>query len=331
MKAIRIEGFGGPDALRLVDVPVPSASPAQIVVRVEAAGVNFIDVYHRTGLYPNPLPLVPGMEGAGVVAAVGPGVSLFREGDRVAWANVLGSYAGHVLLAADRAVAVPPGLRADTAAAAMLQGMTAHYLCTSTYPLKKGDACLVHAAAGGVGLLLVQMAKRRGARVIGTVGTEAKAVLAREAGADEIILYAQEDFLGEVKRLTGGRGVDVVYDSVGSDRREEPRLPRRSRDDGLLRQRERARAADRPAGPLAQGLALPDAPEPRALHRRPGQPRGAGGGRARGRGGRPAEGAHRPDLPARGGGRGPPRPRGAADDRQGAARPLGRKHRRRRP
>ena len=212
MKAIRIEGFGGPDALRLVDVPVPSAGPGQIVVRVEAAGVNFIDVYHRTGLYPNPLPLVPGMEGGGVVAAVGPGVSLFREGDRVAWANVLGSYAEHVLLAADRAVAVPPGLRADTAAAAMLQGMTAHYLCTSTYPLKKGDTCLVHAAAGGVGLLLVQMAKRHGARVIGTVGTEAKAVLAREAGADEVVLYTQEDFLDAVKRLTGGRGVEVVYD-----------------------------------------------------------------------------------------------------------------------
>ncbi|HYN02314.1 MAG TPA: quinone oxidoreductase [Vicinamibacteria bacterium] len=221
MKAIRIEGFGGPDALCLADVPVPSAGPGQVVVRVEAAGVNFIDVYHRTGLYPNPLPLVPGMEGAGVVTAVGPGVSLFREGDRVAWANVLGSYAEHVLLAADRAVAVPPGLRADTAAAAMLQGMTAHYLCTSTYPLKKGDTCLVHAAAGGVGLLLVQMAKRRGARVIGTVSTEAKAVLAREAGADEIILYAQEDFLEEVKRLTGGRGVDVVYDSVGKTTAEK--------------------------------------------------------------------------------------------------------------
>jgi NADPH2:quinone reductase len=221
MRAIRIEGFGGPDALRLVDVPVPSAGPGQIVVRVEAAGVNFIDVYHRTGLYPNPLPLVPGMEGAGVVAGVGPGASLFREGDRVAWANVLGSYAEHVLLAAERAVAVPPGLRADTAAAAMLQGMTAHYLCTSTFPLKQGHTCLVHAAAGGVGLLLVQMAKRRGARVIGTVGTQAKAVLAREAGADEIVLYAQEDFLEAVKRLTGGRGVDVVYDSVGKTTAEK--------------------------------------------------------------------------------------------------------------
>lgn len=221
MKAIRIEGFGGPDVLRLTDVPVPSPGHGQIVVRVLAAGVNFIDVYHRTGLYPNALPLVPGMEGAGVVAAVGQGVSLFREGDRVAWANVLGSYAAQVLLAAERAVSVPTGLPADTAAAAMLQGMTAHYLCTSTFPLAKGHTCLVHAAAGGVGLLLVQMAKRRGARVIGTVGTEAKAALAREAGADEVILYQQEDFLEAVRRLTGGRGVEVVYDSVGKTTAEK--------------------------------------------------------------------------------------------------------------
>lgn len=221
MKAIRIEGFGGPDVLRLTDVPVPSPGQGQIVVRVLAAGVNFIDVYHRTGLYPNALPLVPGMEGAGVVAAVGQGVSLFREGDRVAWANVLGSYAAQALLAAERAVSVPTGLSAETAAAAMLQGMTAHYLCTSTFPLAKGHTCLVHAAAGGVGLLLVQMAKRRGARVIGTVGTEAKAALAREAGADEVILYQQEDFLEAVRRLTGGRGVEVVYDSVGKTTAEK--------------------------------------------------------------------------------------------------------------
>ncbi len=215
MKAIQIEGFGGPDVLHLSELPVPSPGPGQIVARVEAAGVNFIDVYHRTGLYANPLPLVPGMEGAGVVTAVGPGVSLLREGTRVAWANVLGSYAEHALLPADRVVAVAPGLPARTVAAAMLQGMTAHYLCTSTFALKRGDTCLVHAAAGGVGLLLVQMAKRRGARVIGTVGTEAKAALAREAGADEVILYTQEDFLVAVLRLTGGRGVEVVYDSVG--------------------------------------------------------------------------------------------------------------------
>ena len=215
MKAIRIDGFGGPEVLRLADVPDPSPGPGQIAVRVEAAGLNFVDVYNRTGLYPNPLPFVPGMEGAGVVAEVGPGVAAWREGDRVAWTGILGSYAGRVLLPADRAVAVPLGMSTDTAAALMLQGLTAHYLCTSTYPLKKGDTCLVHAAAGGVGLLLVQMAKRRGARVIGTVGTEAKAALAREAGADEVVLYTREDFLEAVKRLTGGRGVDVVYDSVG--------------------------------------------------------------------------------------------------------------------
>ena len=221
MKAIRIEGFGGPDVLRLAELPVPSPGPGQIVARVEAAGVNFIDIYHRTGLYPNPLPLVPGMEGAGVVAAVGPGVSLFREGDRVAWANGLGSYAERVLFPADRAVAVPSGIGTDTAAALMLQGMTAHYLCTSTFPLATGHTCLVHAAAGGVGLLLVQMAKRRGARVIGTVGTEAKAALARGAGADDVVLYRQEDFLEAVRRLTGGRGVDVVYDSVGKTTAEK--------------------------------------------------------------------------------------------------------------
>lgn len=215
MKAIRIDAFGGPDVLRLADVPDPVAGPGQVVVRVEAAGLNFIDVYHRTGLYPNPLPFVPGQEGAGVVAQVGPDVTRWREGDRVAWTSIPGSYAARVVLPAERAVAVPLGMSTDTAAALMLQGLTAHYLCTSTYPLKKGDTCLVHAAAGGVGFLLVQMAKRRGARVIGTVGTEAKAALARRAGADEVVLYTREDFLAAVKRLTNGRGVDVVYDSVG--------------------------------------------------------------------------------------------------------------------
>lgn len=215
MKAIRIDAFGGPDVLRLADVPDPVAGPGQVVVRVEAAGLNFIDVYHRTGLYPNPLPFVPGQEGAGVVAQVGPDVTRWREGDRVAWTSIPGSYAARVVLPAERAVAVPLGMSTDTAAALMLQGLTAHYLCTSTYPLKKGDTCLVHAAAGGVGFLLVQMAKRRGARVIGTVGTEAKAALARGAGADEVVLYTREDFLAAVKRLTNGRGVDVVYDSVG--------------------------------------------------------------------------------------------------------------------
>jgi NADPH2:quinone reductase len=221
MKLIRVERFGGPEVLRLGEGPDPSPGPGQIAVRVEAAGLNFIDVYHRTGLYPNPLPFVPGLEGAGVVAGLGAGVTAFREGDRVAWTGILGSYAERVLLPADRAVSLPPGLGTDTAAALMLQGLTAHYLCTSTYPLAKGHTCLVHAAAGGVGLLLVQMAKRRGARVIGTVGTEAKAALAREAGADEVILYKEEDFLEAVKRLTGGRGVDVAYDSVGKTTAEK--------------------------------------------------------------------------------------------------------------
>jgi NADPH2:quinone reductase len=195
MKAIRVEAYGGPDVLRYVELPDPRPSAGQLRVRIEAAGVNFIDVYNRTGLYPGTLPLVLGQEGAGVVDAVGPEAGGFREGDRVAWANVPGSYAELALVPAERAVAVPAGTEARTAAALMLQGMTAHYLATSTCPLQPGDTCLVHAAAGGVGLLLVQMARRRGARVLGTVSTEEKARLAREAGADEVILYGREDFL----------------------------------------------------------------------------------------------------------------------------------------
>ena len=217
MKAIRVEAFGGPDTLRLAEVPDPFPESGEILVRVEAAGVNFIDTYHRTGLYPNPLPFVPGLEGAGVVTARARDVELFREGDRVAWSSAIGSYAESLRLPAQKAVAIPDGTDSRTAAAAMLQGMTAQYLSASTFPLASGMSCLVHAAAGGVGLLLVQMAKRRGAHVIGTVSTEAKAALAREAGADHVILYTQEDFLAEVKRLTNGRGVDVVYDGVGKD------------------------------------------------------------------------------------------------------------------
>jgi len=217
MKAIRIDAHGGPEALRLTELPEPVAEGADVVVRVEAAGVNFIDVYHRTGLYQNPLPLVPGLEGAGVVSAKGPEVKELREGDRVAWATALGSYAEKLRLPAERAVKIPERVDSRTAAAAMLQGMTAQYLCSTTFPLTKGQTCLVHAAAGGTGLLLVQMAKRKGARVIGTVGSEAKAALAREAGADEVILYTQEDFLAAVRRLTGGRGVEVVYDGVGRE------------------------------------------------------------------------------------------------------------------
>ena len=215
MKAIRVESFGGPEALRLAELPEPVAGPGQLCVRVEAAGVNFIDVYHRTGLYPNPLPLVPGQEGAGTVERVGPGVEGFRAGDRVGWASVMGGYAERALVPAASAVRLPERVDARAAAAVLLQGMTAHYLCTSTYPLKPGDTCLVHAAAGGVGLLLVQMAKKRGARVIGTVGSEDKALLARDAGADEVVLYDQEDFVAAARRLTGGRGVQVVYDGVG--------------------------------------------------------------------------------------------------------------------
>jgi len=217
MKAIRIDAFGGAETLQLAELPEPSPEAGDIVVRVEAAGVNFIDVYHRTGLYPNPLPFVPGLEGAGVVTAKGPKVEAFRVGDRVAWTSALGSYAESVRLPAQKAVALPAGVDSRAAAALMLQGMTAQYLCSSTFPLAKGHTCLVHAAAGGVGLLLVQTAKARGARVLGTVGSEAKAALAREAGADEVILYASEDFVAAVKRLTGGRGVDVVYDGVGKD------------------------------------------------------------------------------------------------------------------
>ncbi len=215
MKAIRIDGFGGPEVLRLEEVPSPAPGPGQVKVKVEAAGLNYIDVYHRTGLYPNTLPFTPGLEGAGVVEAVGPGVEEPKRGDRVAWTNVLGSYAQEVVGPADKLVPVPAGLEPRTAAALMLQGMTAHYLSDSTFPLRPGHTCLIHAAAGGVGLLLVQMARRRGARVLGTVSTEEKAALARQAGAHEVILYTKEDFLPAVKRLTDGRGVDVVYDSVG--------------------------------------------------------------------------------------------------------------------
>jgi NADPH2:quinone reductase len=221
MKAIRIDAFGGPEVLRLVVAPRPDPQPGQLCVRLEAAGVNFIDVYHRTGLYPNPLPFVPGMEGAGRIEAVGADVTSFRKGDRVAWAGLPGAYAELAVVPAESAVRLPAGLDPQTAAALMLQGMTAQYLCTSTYPIRSGETCLIHAAAGGVGLLLVQLAKRRGARVIGTVSTEEKARLARDAGADEVILYTKEDFAEAVKRLTDGRGVEVVYDSVGKTTAEK--------------------------------------------------------------------------------------------------------------
>lgn len=215
MQAVRLHATGAPDVLMAEPVPVPSPGAGEVLVRVEAAGVNFIDVYKRTGLYTVPLPATLGEEGAGVVASVGEGVADLAAGDRVAWAGTLGSYAEFVLVRAGKLVPIPDGIDTRTAAAVMLQGMTAHYLATSTYPLRRGDTCLIHAAAGGVGLLLVQMARRAGARVLATAGTEDKAALAREAGAHEVIVYTREDFVAETNRLTDGRGVEVVYDSVG--------------------------------------------------------------------------------------------------------------------
>ena len=216
MRAIRVHEFGGPEALRLEDVPVPIPGPGQALIRVEAAGINFIDVYHRTGLYKQPLPFTLGREASGTVEAVGAGVSTVRVGDRVASESVTGAYADFALVAADRVVPLPDDVSAPLGAAILLQGMTAHYLVHSTCPLGRGDTCLVHAAAGGVGLLLCQLASRAGARVIGTVSTEEKAALAREAGAAEVIFYNREEFAPAVRRLTGGAGVRVVYDSVGA-------------------------------------------------------------------------------------------------------------------
>src|SRR5271165_7109851 len=215
MKAIQVKQVGGPEAMELVELPVPQPKANEAVVKLVASGVNFIDVYFREGRYKAPLPFVLGQEGAGVVTAAGADVKLLKVGDRVAWSGLLGSYAEYEAVPADRLVPIPPGVSEQQAAAVMLQGMTAHYLSHDTYPLKKGETALVHAAAGGVGLLLVQMAHNIGVRVIGTVSTEEKAKLAREAGADEVILYTQADFEAETKRLTRGKGVDVVYDSVG--------------------------------------------------------------------------------------------------------------------
>jgi NADPH:quinone reductase len=215
MRAIRPKQTGGPEELVLEEIPTPAPSANQALVRVEAAGVNYIDVYHRTGLYPLPLPLPIGLEGAGTIEEVGDAVRELRVGQRVAWASAPGSYATHLVAPADRLVPVPDEVGTETAAALLLQGMTAHYLTQNVVPLRAGLVALLHAAAGGVGLLLIQLAKRAGARIIATVSTDAKAVLAKEAGADHVINYSTADFATEVKRLTGGRGVDVVYDSVG--------------------------------------------------------------------------------------------------------------------
>ena len=215
MKAIQLTQNGGPEVLRASDIPVPEAKPDQAVVKVAAAGVNFIDVYQREGRYKVLLPFVLGQEGAGTVSAIGAEVKSVKVGDRVAWASVLGGYAEYAAIPAERLVPVPQGVTDQQAAATMLQGMTAHYLLFSTFPLKRGQTALIHAAAGGVGLLLVQMAHNLGARIIATVSTEEKAELVRQAGADEVILYSHQDFEVETKRLTHGHGVDVVYDSVG--------------------------------------------------------------------------------------------------------------------
>ncbi len=215
MKAIRVHQFGGPEGLKYEEVATPAPGAGEARVKLEASGLNFVDIYQRTGAYKAALPFILGQEGAGVVDAVGPGVTEVKVGDRVAYSSVMGAYAEYAIVPAARLIKVPEGVSSQQAAAVMLQGMTAHYLTHSTYPLKTGETALIHAAAGGVGLLAVQIAKMLGARVIGTVSTEEKARLAREAGADDIILYTQQDFEAEIKRLTGGKGVDVVYDSVG--------------------------------------------------------------------------------------------------------------------
>ncbi|MDP3073553.1 MAG: quinone oxidoreductase [Opitutaceae bacterium] len=215
MLAIRIHETGGVEQLRSEEIPLPAPGAGEVRFTVEAAGLNFIDTYKRSGLYAVPLPHTLGQEAAGVVTAVGAGVTEFRVGDRVASAAAAGAYAAETFAPVTQVVAVPAGVTTRLAAAVMLQGLTAHYLACDTFPLKAGDTALVHAAAGGVGLLLVQIAKQRGARVLATVGTDAKAALAREAGADAVCVYTREDFAAAARAFTGGRGVDVVYDGVG--------------------------------------------------------------------------------------------------------------------
>ena len=215
MKLIQVTQIGGPEVLKIADAPTPVPPAGQALVRIAATGVNFIDVYFRTGLYKLDLPFTPGSEAAGTVESIGEGVDTLKPGDRVAYAMVRGSYAQYAVVPAAQLVKLPDHVDFPTAAAAMLQGMTAHYLTHSTFTLKKGDIALVHASAGGTGSLIVQMAKMLGATVIGTAGSDEKAAIAKQAGADEVIVYTRQDFVAEVKRITGGRGVDVVYDSVG--------------------------------------------------------------------------------------------------------------------
>ena len=215
MKAVRVKEYGGPEVMSYEDIETPSPAENEVLVKVEAAGINYIDTYQRSGLYQIPLPATLGLEAAGIVTETGSAVSRFKVGDRVAYTNVAGAYADFAAVPEDKLVSLPEGVSFDQGAAAMLQGCTAHYLCQSTYKVQSGDRCLIHAAAGGVGLILIQMVKMMGGFVIGTVSTEEKAQLAKEAGADEVILYSQQDFEDEVKRITDGAGVNVAYDSVG--------------------------------------------------------------------------------------------------------------------
>ena len=215
MKAIRVERTGGPEVMELVDLPVPHPKSGEALIKVAAAGVNSIDGHFRDGSFRTPLPFIPGQEGSGVVTAVGSQVKAVKEGDRVAWSGALGSYAEYVASPEEHLVPVPASITNEQAAAAMMHGLTAHYLVNDAHKLKTGETALVHAAAGGVGFLLVQLAHAVGARVIGTASSDEKALLAREAGADEVIVHTREDFEPEVKRLTGGKGVEVVYDGVG--------------------------------------------------------------------------------------------------------------------
>ncbi len=217
MKAVCVHETGAPDRLVYEELPLPSPGPGQVLVRIRSIGVNFIDIYHRKGLYPASTPFIPGMEASGVVEEIGDGVSGVEAGDRVAYAMILGSYAEYAVLNADKLILIPESIDFESASAVLLQGMTAHYLTHSTFPLQKGNTVLLHAAAGGVGLLLTQIARRMGAQVIATVSTDEKAELVKEAGADEVVLYSRGDFDSEVKRLTNGTGVDVVFDSVGRD------------------------------------------------------------------------------------------------------------------
>ena len=312
MQAIRVNQPGGPEALSYESIDDPSPAADEAVIRIEAIGVNYIDTYQRSGLYPLDPPFTLGMEGAGVVDAVGSNVSGLAAGDRVAHAMHLGSYAELQAVPAAQLIKLPDGIDTRQAAAAMLQGMTAHYLAHSTYPLAAGHTAVVHAGAGGVGRLLSQMAKRAGARVIATAGTPAKAEIAAEAGADDVIIYTEVDFLEEVRRLTDGAGVEVVYDGVGAATYETQfRLPEAARSPGPLRRVQRPGAGAEPTDPQCQGLAIPHPSQPGPLHahaRRVGVARGRclvlGCGRRavphdrpRSRTGRRRRRAHRPPGP----------------------------------